>query len=260
MLSETSHAFLRLLQGREQSLTLDLAAAEIARLEYPGLRDEEVTLPLDHLAEEIRGCQRGSFRLAAHAVLFGEQGFTGNDKDYYNPHNSCLNWVIASRRGIPITLSLIYLELARRLGAPAVGIAAPGHFLVRLEEDGDEFYLDAFRGGVIRDDIEEDLSGALRQAATRRTIAIRMLNNLRQIYVGRRNWPKAEKVLDWLLHASPLEADLWRQRSAIRAGLQRFRAASEDLRKCLELAPEHPEGEDLKQQLQGLRRMHATGN
>lgn len=253
-------AFARLLRGEDKELSLDRVALEVARLEFAGLPLAAITKPLDQLAQEVRSRMLHGFRLAAERRIFEELGFAGNEDDYYNPLNSCLNWVLRSRAGIPISLSLLYIEVARRLGVVVDGIAAPGHFLVRLDDDGESFYLDPFRGGIIREDIESEIPSTLLLPATPRVIAIRMLNNLRQIYIERRAWSKAAAVLDWILTADPRDGDALRQRSATRAGLHQFRAAAQDLERFLSLHSEAANADEIRKQIHQLNRMHASQN
>ncbi len=253
-------AFVHLLQGQETALTLDRAAARIAAIETGILEERETIRELDRLADLVREEMIHGFRLAAERVLFERLGFGGNEEDYYNPRNSCVPWVLAERRGIPIALSVIYMEVGRRLGVAVDGIGAPGHFLVRLEEDGDTYYLDPFRGGLIRDEVEGEVDARFLAPAPKRAIAIRMLNNLRQIYIGRKSWAKAERVLDFLLLADPRDGDALRQRSAARAGIRRFRAAAQDLEQLLSLEPAHSDAEEIKTQIIRLNRLHAGQN
>jgi regulator of sirC expression with transglutaminase-like and TPR domain len=255
-----SDAFSRLLRGDNGALTLDLVALVVARIEFPHLQAPEIVAPLDRLAAEVRARMRHGFRLAAERRLFEELSFAGNEVDYYNPLNSCLNWVLDSKLGIPISLSVLYMEVARRLDVRVDGIAAPGHFLIRLEEDGDTYYLDPFRGGIIREDLESEIDPQFLNASPPRAIAIRMLNNLRQIYLERRVWAKAEAVLNWLLTAEPRDGDALRQRSAARAGQHRYKASAADLEQYLKLFPQVQDADDLNNQLLRLKRMHASQN
>lgn len=178
---------------------IDLAAAAllIAEVEYPGLDIAHYLSVLDGMAEGARRvAQRRGVGLveAMNGHLFDELGFVGNDADYYDPRNSFLNEVIDRRVGIPITLSVIYLEVARRLGLELVGISFPGHFLVGEPVGGGMRYLDPYHGGIAlqRHDLEERLARALGGTtqlspehlapAPKRQILTRMLNNLRGIY------------------------------------------------------------------------------
>ena len=250
----------RILRLEDESINLDEAALLIARIEYPNLPLAPWLAELDYHAEEIRRRNTRSFRLAAQQYLFGELQLAGNEDDYYNAHNSCLNYVLESRRGIPITLCLLYMELGRRLGVEVDGIGAPGHFLVRLEEEDDTYYLDIYNGGKIRDDIEGEVDARFLVAAPKRMILIRMLNNLRIIYLQRQAWTKAAEVLNLLLEADPVDADALRQRAATLAATHRFQAAAQDLDRYLQLRPFDPDKEELQGQISRLRRMHAHKN
>jgi regulator of sirC expression with transglutaminase-like and TPR domain len=250
----------RLLRDEDDSIELDEAALLLARIEYPGLPLEPWRAELDFHAEQLRARNRHGFRVTAGEYLFGELQFGGNDEDYYNPHNSCLNYVLEKRRGIPITLSILYMELGRRLGVKVEGIPAPGHFLVKVEEDGDDYYIDVFNGGRLRENLEEEVDARYLVAATKRMIFIRMLNNLRMIYLQRQAWHKASQVLDLLLEADPVDADALRQRAATRAATHRFQAAAKDLESYLMMRPFDPDKDELNGQISRLRRMHAHKN
>ncbi len=145
-----------LLARRPSRIELDRAALEIARIEYPNLDAGASIEQLDHhalaIAERARDLSDGrSFVEAANEYLFVEAGFRGNDEDYYNPENSCLNRVLETKRGIPITLSVIYIEIARRLSKPARGVGLPGHFIVRYDDAEYSALIDPYHGGAIVD-------------------------------------------------------------------------------------------------------------
>jgi regulator of sirC expression with transglutaminase-like and TPR domain len=251
---------LNILRYQDEKPGLDAACLQIATIEFPDLAMAPWMDTLDYHAEQVRRRWKGSFRLAAQEHLFGEVGFQGNAADYYNPYNSCLNHVLDTHSGIPITLCVVYIEVARRLGVEVAGIGAPGHFLVRLEEDGDEYYLDPYNQGQIREGVESELDARYLVATPKRMILVRMLNNLRLIYLQRQSWRKASQVLDWLLEADPVDADCLRQRAATYAATQRFRRAAQDLERYLELRPFDPDVEELKGQVARLNRMHAHKN
>jgi regulator of sirC expression with transglutaminase-like and TPR domain len=251
------------LRDEDSQWNLDVCALEIAQIEDPGLNVGVWLKDLDLHAAGLRRhehFERFGFRVAAQRYLFKEWGFGGNEEDYYNPRNSCLHHVLQERRGIPITLCVLYMELGRRLGVQVDGIAAPGHFLVRLEEDGDDYYVDPYRGGVIREDVEGEFDPRFLEAASRRTICVRMLNNLRLIYLQRQNWAKARQVLDLLLEADGDDADALRQRAATLAATQKFGAAAQDLRRYLELRPFDADKNELEGQIGRLMRMQAHKN
>ena len=249
-----------ILRREDETPNLDEAALYIARIVYPDLPLAPWLAELDYHAEEIRRRSNRSFRVGAHEYLFQQLGLTGNEEDYYNANNSCLNYVLESRKGIPITLCLLYMELGRRLGVTVDGIGAPGHFLVRIEEDGDTYYLDPHKGGQIREDVEEELDPRYLVATPKRAMLMRMLNNLRLIYLQRQTWGKAAEVLNLLLEADPVDADALRQRAATFAAMQRYQAAAQDLDRYLQLRPFDPEKSELQSQITRLRRMHAHKN
>jgi len=253
----------RILSGEDDRPLLDVCAFAIARIEDHALDESLWLRELSLLASRIRQhdlYERFGFRLAAQVVLFDEWGFRGNEGDYYNPRNSCLHFVLNYRRGNPILLSVLYMELGRRLGVKVDGIGAPGHFLVRVEEDGDDFYIDPFQGGKLREGIEEDVEPSFLEAASQRTILIRMLNNLRLIYLQRQAWGKARQVLDLLLIAEPQDADALRQRAATLAAKHSFGAAAKDLLAYLKIRPFDADKADLESQITRLQRMQSHKN
>jgi len=208
------------LRGERDDWELDRAALEVARFEHPCLRPEPYLAMLDSFAAELdrrtgRGAGGRLFVAAAGEYLFSELGFTGNREHYYDPANSCLNEVLTSRRGIPITLSVIYLEVARRLGRRAHGIGLPGHFLVRYDDGGYSVFVDAFDGGRVLTPAEcfvlaRQATGApveedprLLAPVSKRQILTRMLSNLRNAYRLRQAYGKALRVLEVLRAAHP---------------------------------------------------------
>ena len=140
-----------LLTSRSSAVTMDVAALEIASIEHPRLDPTPWLRELDRLAVEVAE-RTGDLSDGLHFIqsmnefLFQEQRFHGNDAFYYDPRNSCLNDVLAYRTGIPITLSVVYMEIARRLQKPLAGIGAPGHFLISYEEDSLTLFIDPYHG------------------------------------------------------------------------------------------------------------------
>jgi regulator of sirC expression with transglutaminase-like and TPR domain len=186
--------------------------------------------------------------------LFDELGFLGNREQYEDPRNSCLNEVLDRRTGIPITLALVYIEIARRAGLRAEGVNFPGHFLVRVlhdlhTDDPDEgLIVDAFHGGAILDEHDCRLllqrhmgeeaawQPELLARATRRQILIRMLLNLKRLYVRWRSFPQARAVTDLLLALSPSAVTELRDRGLLAYHMNDFPAALRDLEEYLKLA------------------------
>lgn len=261
----------RALVEHAPDVRLDIAALEIAAIEFEGLDPQPSLHALDTLAAELG--QRApaytggrSFVEAARAFLFEELGFHGNRGDYYNPRNSCLNEVLSTRTGIPITLSLVFMEVARRLQRPVAGIGLPGHFVVRYQDDSYSAFLDPFNGGreisaaqcleLAREMTGTDFSGdpSVLEPAEPRQILIRMLNNLRLIYIQNNKVGKAVKVLDHLITANPDSAEEYKQRGLLSIGLKRYRQALADLTVYLRLAPaEAPDRKTLGEQVEALR-------
>jgi len=238
----------KLLAG-DESVTLDLAALELARLEFLDMDPQTWVDLLDFHAEQVSRRLEGdptAFLREAHHYLFEEQGFRGNESSYYDPHNSCLNEVLRQHTGIPITLSIVYLEIGRRLGAEVYGVPLPGHFITEFRQGSFSVYLDVFRGGrfLSREECRQmirDMGGNVGESdftpATRQQIILRILNNLRGIYVRTHAYTKATAVVDWMLVARPLAAELWKQRGQLDIERGDFAQARRDLEQYLHLAP-----------------------
>ncbi|MDA1035905.1 MAG: transglutaminase-like domain-containing protein [Chloroflexi bacterium] len=170
---------------------------------------------------------------ALNETMFDELGFAGNTDDYYDPRNSLLNQVIERRRGIPITLSLVYIEVGARAGIPLVGVGMPGHFLVKHESE-DSLFVDPYHRGVIRDEseciqqfsrINEGMhwDPAFLSPVAPRSLLARMLRNLGAIWTQREELALAERVLTLLMVLQPGEAGHKRDR-----GMLRFRLGQRD--------------------------------
>ena len=265
------------LAGRTESLNLDHAALLLATLEFPDLDPAPFLALLDSHAAELRqriapAAGGPAFVAEANRYLFDELGFHGNTADYYNPANSCLNQVLAARTGIPITLSVVYLEIARRLERPLTGIGLRGHFVIRYDDGDYCTYIDAFHGGRLLDavaclDLARQVAGA--EAArrpgalapvTNRQILLRMVHNLRGIYFSRRAHRKALEVLDLLVAAHPDSAEEYKQRGLVRLQLEQARAARADFERYVALAPDAADRAEIEEQLVTLKRYGATLN
>jgi regulator of sirC expression with transglutaminase-like and TPR domain len=241
------------------------AALTIARLEYPSLEPDQYLARLDRMGEQatdrIGGSPDGgedSVR-AFNEFLYDELGFTGNRAHYDDPRNSFLNEVIDRRTGIPISLAIIYLELARRAGLRVDGVNFPGHFLLRARDLGqsdarsDVVIIDPFHGGALLS--EFDCRQLLRQhvgdeaafdqtllaPATRHDIVVRMLVNLKRLYVRMRSFPQARFISSLLLTVDPSAISELRDRGLLAYHLQDFAAALHDLEEYLRLIPKASE-------------------
>jgi regulator of sirC expression with transglutaminase-like and TPR domain len=199
------------IQRPEEDLELDLAALYLAGEEYPLLDVRTYRSQLDSLAAEVRngtadGTNERSLVDALNRHLFEQAGFTGNTDNYYSAENNYLNRVLDTHTGIPVILSLIYLEIGKRLGIRCQGVGLPGHFLVRLDEL--DLYLDPFNKGqllsaadcrrVVRDLMGHYFPWREEYLApySKRDILYRILNNLKGIYFHARDYPRATGCLE----------------------------------------------------------------
>jgi regulator of sirC expression with transglutaminase-like and TPR domain len=246
------------------------AALAIARVEYPNLDAAASLAVLDDLgarAAERLAPARGSLpdlvRLL-NEFLYDECGFTGNRQRYDDPRNSFLNEVLERRTGLPITLAIVYIEVARRAGVRVEGVSFPGHFLMRVPVEGagdrpagDDLILDPFHGGALLSEFdcrqllrehvgdEAAFSAALLAPATRLATVARMLVNLKRLYVRMRSFPQARFVSSLLLAVDPSAIAELRDRGLLAYHLQDFAAALRDLEEYLRLAPKGAELGDL---------------
>lgn len=209
---------------------------------------------IDELAEPLTRRQLAGLPAAAQAraladQLFVRAGFRGNTADYYDPRNSFLDEVLARRTGIPISLSVLYVEVARRAGVRASPVGFPGHFLASIDDgDGSRLVIDPFNGGGVRS--EEALGELLRRSGSTleyseellaptpvRQVVSRMLMNLRGVYTMRGEYARLLVVFDRLLELWPDSIDELRDRGFLFARLGAPDAALADLARYLERAP-----------------------
>jgi regulator of sirC expression with transglutaminase-like and TPR domain len=250
---------------------LDRAALDLARIHYPGLDHQPTLEQINELAanlgDRLRNFNDGrDFVEQAQAYLFGELGFRPNQEHFFDPANSCLNQVLERRTGIPITLSLLYMEIARRLHMPVYGISLPNRFVVQFDDGRYAVYIDPFGGGRVVSPAEcFRLAGAaadpaLLARATPKQILMRMLQNLHRAYLEARDYPRAIATLNFLLEGAP-HIPLWyKLRGALLLELKRFSAAGADLQRYLELHPDAPDRELIRSQLRSLRQRAARNN
>lgn len=260
----------------EEPLDLTRAALTIARLEYPHLGFAASLDTIERIGERAAARLRPDTgaplreRVAAfNRVFYDEEGFAGNRAHYDDFRNSCLNVVLERRLGIPITLALVYIEVARRAGLTVLGVSFPGHFLMRVPA-GDhpggarDLILDPFNGGaeidaedcrtllskhlgLMNEDVPLDLA-LLRPCPPRQMLA-RMLNNLKRTYVELRSFPQARHVTNLLLTLDPTQLSEVRDRGLLAYHLDDFPAALRDLESYLRLSPkvDDPGREEWKQ-------------
>lgn len=246
------------------------AAVHLARLEYPGLRVDEVLADLQAIVERTTAVVQASAapgdvlghvqQLGQH--LFDGEGFSGNTGEYEDPRNSFLNDVIARRTGIPITLSIVYLHVGRRVGLWLEGINFPGHFLVRCKgmlgdaAPTEDLVLDPFHGGIVLS--ERDCARLLARhagdgvrfdrqllaPAFKTQILVRMLVNLKRAYAKLRAFGRARAVSDLALALEPTSFTELRDRGLLAYQMGHYGAALADLERYLALTARHSRREE----------------
>lgn len=253
----------------DDTLPLLGTALLIARDEYPQLdADLYDTLLQSHaesLRSEIQTIDAWPLKMAAiNKHLFEELGYSGNSDEYYDPRNSYLNEVFERRLGNPISLAMVQIEVARRLGVPLDGVSFPGHFLVRLPVDDGVLVMDPFNRGrplgadELRERAKPHLGGeipddsALLQIlnpASHRAILIRMLRNLHGVYAEADDWERAARSADRILKLSPDQAEALRDRGLAYLKLGHRQGARHDLGRYLQLNPDAEDSASLRERL-----------
>ena len=248
----------------DASLSLVEAAAAIAQDDFAQLDTQAVLAEIDTLAVRLKK----RFPIDAAPVqrlrwlnrfFFQELGFAGNVNDFYDADNSYLHRVLETRRGIPITLAILYIELASQIGLTARGVSFPGHFLVKLRmttgSQQGEVVIDPFTGhSLSRGELDELLApykrsgrlqdesdvplGLFLQAATAREVIARMLRNLKEIHRGAQDWRRLLQVQERLVVLLPQAWEERRDRGLVCAQLGIDAAAARDLSAYLEHAPD----------------------
>jgi len=247
---------------------------------YPGIDIAAYLLQLDDIAAAIRKRIAGdAFAeqkvIALNYYLFNEMRFTGNVDDYYDPRNSYLNEVLERRIGIPISLSILYMEIGKRLGLNLKGVSFPGHFLVKLAVKRGQLVLDPFIGGEAQS--EADLRQRLAQVlpsgkaekaqldqylepATPRQIIARVLRNLKNIYMQTGKLEQALAVMQRMLLVMPESAEELRDRGLVYHQLECFRPALSDLQNYLRRKPEAPDAAQIHGKVVELKQATARLN
>ena len=240
---------------------LDRAALELAAIDTPDLDPEPSLQRLNDLASQIADRMRNfndgrDFVETAQRYLFGELGFHGNEKEFFDSRNSCLDQVLERRTGIPISLSVMYMEIGRRLAMPVYGIGLPRHFVIQFDDGNYSTYIDPFHGGrTVTANECFALAGAkiadpaLLQRVSKKQIAMRMLQNLRAVYLRQKDWGRAVVTLDLLLIGAPELSALVKQRGLLQMEQKRYQAARRDFERYLELEPEATDRAEIQKQL-----------
>jgi regulator of sirC expression with transglutaminase-like and TPR domain len=259
----------------ETQLELDRAALYLAGEEYPDLEVTQCLRQLNALADEVRaaaggGYDREALVKALNFHLFEHLGFTGNPDDYYNPENSFLNRVLDTRIGIPIALSVLYLEVARRLGLKCYGVGMPGHFLVALEDL--DLYLDPFHTGLLLSAgdcrrLAVDMFGPalawndnFLAPCPKRVILFRMLNNLKQIYLRSRDYQRGINALQRMILIDPDAISLYKELAWCQVQLRDYLPAIRSLENYLRRGESPQDSAEVERQIRSLRTALAQFN
>lgn len=274
---EARRRFAELALGPEEAIDLAEGALLIAVEEQAGL---DPSVYLEHLANMGReaAARLGGDRDPYHAIavlnryLFEELGFHGNEEDYYDPRNSYLDQVLERRTGLPVTLSLVYMEVARHIGLPLVGIGFPAHFLVKYQGHEGDILLDPFHQGRVV--TEEECEVLLRNVYGPRArfsremlapigpkaILARILKNLEGIYLRARDYERAYAAVERILLLQPEAPEETRDQGLIAFRLGRLPEARRALWRYLQMRPNARDAEEVRNQLRVIRRLWAMRN
>lgn len=259
----------------EGEIDLAIAALAIAQTEYPQLDYNRYLRRLDQMGAELQArLPEGRYPLkmmrAINQYLFSELHFEGNHRNYYDPRNSFLNDVLDQRRGIPISLALVYLELAKRIDFSMAGVGMPGHFLIRPTVEGMTIFVDVFHQGEIlfEEDCQTLIYTLYGEAATLRPqhlepigprpFLARMLNNLKGIYLHRQDLPRRLGILNLLLCLTPDAPVDYRDRGLIHYQLGDLEAAKADFSHYLRIAPDRPDAAAVEKLVSQIDRVRGS--
>lgn len=253
----------------DEEIDLIDAALLVALDEYPDMDEAECHARIAVLSAEaerrLSNLSDPALRLMAISrYLFEEQGFSGNHDAFYDPRNSYINEVLQRRLGIPLSLGLLQMELARRCDMALQSISFPGHFLVRLQVGEGLIVLDPYAQGRSIDvedlrqraqslqadqDVDDAQLSRLLLPASHRQIVVRMLRNLKNLYLESEDWPRALRSADRLARLQPGDAEALRDRGALYQKIGHTTAARSDLSRYLECAPDADDAESVRNAL-----------
>jgi regulator of sirC expression with transglutaminase-like and TPR domain len=265
--------FRQIVSGPDEGINLAEAALLIASEEYPDLDIAAYLARLDEMAATLKRRLRADISpadaiVALNRFLFDEHGFTGNAADYYDPRHSFLNEVLDRKRGIPLTLALVYIEISRRIGLQVQGVSFPAHFLVKCRLREGTVVLDPYANGIslslddlkqriksLRNGVELPQSSIAEMLATasNKEILVRMLRNLKGIYSHHKQWLKALAATDRIITVMPDLADEYCDRGMIYLSLECFRAALFDLQAYIKMLPEAADADTIRQKVVELQ-------
>jgi regulator of sirC expression with transglutaminase-like and TPR domain len=272
--------FQQIVCGPDEAINLAEAALLVAAEEYRDLDIAAYLARLDDMAATLKRRLRPDISpadtiVALNRFLFDELGFTGNAADYYDPRNSFLNEVLDRKRGIPLTLALVYIEIGRRIGLPVQGIAFPAHFLVKCPLREGTVVLDPYAKGIslsleelkqriksLRHGVEPPRSVMAEMLATasNKDILVRMLRNLKGIYSHHKEWMRALAATDRIISVMPDLAEEYRDRGMIYLNLECFRAALFDLQSYLKMLPVANDADSVHEKVVELQAVAARLN
>ena len=264
----------------DDSLPLLATALLIARDEYPqldaDLYDTLLQSHAEHLRREIEAIEPWPLKMQAiNRHLFDDLGYAGNHDEYYDPRNSYLNEVFERRLGNPISLAMVQMEVARRLGVPLDGVSFPGHFLVRLPIDDGMLVMDPFNRGRPLDEDELRLRARphldgempddealyrILNPASHRSMLMRMLRNLHGVYCEGDDWERAVRCADRILRLAPDNAEALRDRGLGYFKLGHRHGARQDLGRYLQLHPEAADAASLRERVVEMSSSSARPN
>ena len=257
-----------IVEAPDEEIDLARAALLIAATEYPELSVERELFRLDAIAEGIAPRMDDDTPLyqlnTLSEYLFDELKFAGNHTNYHDPRNSFLNDVMERKRGIPISLSLLYIEVGKRAGVPVLGIGMPGHFIVR-HRDEPEVFVDPFHGGILlsveecAERLKQVTQGSLAwdteylEPISSRAFIARMLRNLKLVYLQRRNYERVLATIDRVIALLPQDAVEFRDRGVVNYRLGNFEEALEDLHVYVTSGEAVPDGDTVHRLMDQIR-------
>ena len=261
--------FYREINQPDEQINLARASLYYAQTEYPDLEPDEYINALDTMAQELEErIEEKRYPLKVISLinqyLYKDLGFSGNTIDYYDPRNSYLNEVLERRLGIPITLAVVYLEIAWRIDFPMVGIGMPGHFLIRPEFKDVGIFVDPFNRGEIL--FEQDCQRLLNRVyqepirfepyflapVGNREILARILTNVKYIHISRQDLTKALSAVQSILLLFPDNPREIRDRGLLYYQLEEWQKAFEDLTDYLSMSPDADDAQIIRQLLEKI--------
>jgi regulator of sirC expression with transglutaminase-like and TPR domain len=267
----TLPAWTALAEADDEQVPLLGCALLIARDEYPDLDVAACLAQVEAHAASLRpvvdALDDAPLKMQViNRRLFEELGYAGNHDEYYDPRNSYLNMVLNRRLGNPISLAVIQMEVARRLGVPLDGISFPGHFLVRLPVGDGMLVMDPFNRGRplgteelrrrakphFGDEVPDDALFDILSPAPNRAILMRILRNLHALYAGNGDWARAVRCMDRVLSLLPDNADALRDRGTGYAEMGHVAGAARDLGAYLQRWPDADDADEVRGQLLAL--------